>query len=190
MFNRFYEVRRPLQELTSIVNSIDAKLSREMYIHFTVLLSATFPMIFSIEISLRVHCDGLYMGKKKRNSSDKKFYRCGLFFGVLIFMSGRIVSHWMVSDREDRVLRQFTHVLHVIIVTTPLHSCPRPLGYTNTVNVSTWRRESWSCRRAPLNRQTVWKIGKPNTVSGEICSNACASKVYRTGRTWQSFTHY
>ena len=60
-------------------------------------------------------------------------------FEALTFRSGGIVFHWTVSDREDRVLRQFTHFFHVVVVTTPLNSYPRPLGYTNTVNMASRR---------------------------------------------------
>lgn len=47
-------MRQPLQELTRVVNNIDAKLSREMYIHFISALNVSFLLINSVKINLRV----------------------------------------------------------------------------------------------------------------------------------------
>ena len=91
---------QPLQELTRVVNNIVAKLSREMYIHFTVL-NVSFPLTYSGEINLRVHCDGLYLAGLTKKFSVAMW----AVLEALIFRSGRIVFHWTVSGREDSVLR-------------------------------------------------------------------------------------
>ena len=70
----------------------------QMYNHFTDLNANSFPLIYSGEIKIWVN-----------DELNEEIIAMWAAFEALTFRSGGIVFHWTVSDREDRVLRQFTH---------------------------------------------------------------------------------